>query len=138
MSAIFTLHLLRPSSVGMAVDDGRGSLDVASHQRDQDSWQRCGSSVAGGKQKIPRRGKGQCKPGQLSNGLVATGIRRIKKQNWWPVPFQEIREKVKTLLQLADTLLSSGNNIHAPAISHWADAVDLKYKDFNNRTDQLK
>ena len=51
---------------------------------------------------------------------------------------QEIREKVKALLQLADSLLSSGANVHAPAISHWADAVDLKYKDFNNRTDQLK
>ena len=51
---------------------------------------------------------------------------------------QEIRDKVKLLLQLADTLLSSGSNVHSQAISHWADAVDNKYKDFSNRIDQLK
>lgn len=51
---------------------------------------------------------------------------------------QEIRDKVKLLLQLADTLLSSGNNVHTQAISHWADNVDLKYKDFSCRIDQLK
>lgn len=51
---------------------------------------------------------------------------------------QEIRDKVKLLLQLADTLLSSGNNVHTQAISHWADNVDLKYKDFSSRIDQLK
>ncbi|KAI9551891.1 hypothetical protein GHT06_022227 [Daphnia sinensis] len=51
---------------------------------------------------------------------------------------KEIRDKVKLLLQLADTLLSSGNNVHTQAISHWADNVDLKYKDFSSRIDQLK
>jgi hypothetical protein len=54
------------------------------------------------------------------------------------VSLQEIRDKVKLLLQLADTLLSSGNNVHTQAISHWADNVDLKYKDFSSRIDQLK
>lgn len=51
---------------------------------------------------------------------------------------QEVRDKVKLLLQLADTLLSSGTNVHTQAISHWADNVDLKYKDFSSRIDQLK
>jgi hypothetical protein len=53
-------------------------------------------------------------------------------------PLQEIRDKVKLLLQLAETLLSSGNNVHTQAISHWSDNVDLKYKDFSCRIDQLK
>ena len=53
---------------------------------------------------------------------------------------KEIRDKVKLLLQLADTLLSgSGSgNVHGPAISHWADAVDTKYKESSNRIDHLK
>jgi hypothetical protein len=54
------------------------------------------------------------------------------------LPLQEIRDKVKLLLQLADTLLSSGNNVHTQAIRHWSDNVDLKYKDFSCRIDQLK
>ena len=54
------------------------------------------------------------------------------------IALQETRDKVKLLLQLADTLLSSGSNVHTQAISHWSDNVDLKYKDFSSRIEQLK
>jgi len=47
---------------------------------------------------------------------------------------KETREKVKLLLQLADTLVDKGH-AHAPSIKKWVEDVDATYKDFSTRLD---
>ncbi len=50
---------------------------------------------------------------------------------------KETREKVKLLLQLADTLVDKGH-AHAPSIKQWVEEVDATYKDFSARMDQYR
>lgn len=50
---------------------------------------------------------------------------------------KETREKVKLLLQLADTLVEKGH-AHAPSIKTWVQDVDSTYKDFSTRMDQYR
>ncbi|XP_067120464.1 LOW QUALITY PROTEIN: triple functional domain protein-like [Centruroides vittatus] len=47
---------------------------------------------------------------------------------------KETREKVRLLLQLADSLVERGH-AHAASIKKWVAAVDQKYKDFSTRMD---
>lgn len=51
--------------------------------------------------------------------------------------FQETREKVKLLIQLADSLVEKGH-AHASSIKHWVAAVDNRYKDFSARMDKYR
>ena len=50
---------------------------------------------------------------------------------------KETREKVKLLLQLADTLVEKGH-AHAPSIKTWVQDVDSTYKDFSTRMDAYR
>lgn len=51
--------------------------------------------------------------------------------------FQETREKVKLLIQLADSLVEKGH-LHAADIRGWVTAVDNRYKDFSSRMDKYR
>ena len=51
--------------------------------------------------------------------------------------FQETREKVKLLLQLADSLVEKGH-AHAASIQQWVAAVDKRYKDFSSRMEKYR
>lgn len=50
---------------------------------------------------------------------------------------QETREKVRLLLQLADSLVERGH-AHASAIKQWVASVDQSYKVFSERMDQYR
>ena len=50
---------------------------------------------------------------------------------------KETREKVKLLLQLADTLMEKGH-AHAMQIKTWVEEVDDTYKDFSTRMDKYR
>jgi hypothetical protein len=50
---------------------------------------------------------------------------------------QETRERVKLLIQLADSLVEKGH-AHASAIKHWVAAVDNRYKGFSSRMDKYR
>ena len=50
---------------------------------------------------------------------------------------QETREKVKLLLQLADSLVEKGH-AHASNIKQWVAAVDKRYKDFSSRMEKYR
>ena len=50
---------------------------------------------------------------------------------------KETRERVKLLLQLADTLVETGH-AHAPSIKTWVEEVDVTYKDFSTRMDKYR
>jgi hypothetical protein len=50
---------------------------------------------------------------------------------------KETREKVKLLLQLADTLVDKGH-AHAPSIKKWVEDVDATYKDFSTRMEHYR
>ena len=50
---------------------------------------------------------------------------------------RETREKVKLLLQLADTLVEKGH-AHAPNIKQWVEEVDETYKNFSTRMDKYR
>ncbi|XP_076313108.1 LOW QUALITY PROTEIN: triple functional domain protein-like [Tachypleus tridentatus] len=50
---------------------------------------------------------------------------------------KETREKVRLLLQLADSLVERGH-AHASAIRAWVSAVDNRYKDFSDRMDKYR
>lgn len=50
---------------------------------------------------------------------------------------QETRERVKLLIQLADSLVEKGH-LHANDIKKWVTAVDNRYKDFSNRMDSYR
>ena len=50
---------------------------------------------------------------------------------------KDTREKMKLLLQLADTLVDKGH-AHAPSIKQWVEDVDITYKDFSTRMDHYR
>ncbi len=50
---------------------------------------------------------------------------------------QETREKVKLLLQLADSLVEKGH-AHAASIKSWVASVDKRYKDFSSRMEKYR
>ena len=50
---------------------------------------------------------------------------------------QETKEKVKLLLQLADSLVEKGH-AHASSIKNWVAAVDKRYKDFSSRMEKYR
>ena len=56
----------------------------------------------------------------------------IQEHNTFKEKAKETRERVKLLLQLADTLVETGH-AHAPSIKSWVDEVDATYKDFSTR-----
>jgi triple functional domain protein len=61
----------------------------------------------------------------------------LEEHNSFKEKAKETREKVKLLLQLADTLMEKGH-AHAPSIKSWVDEVDDTYKDFSTRMDQYR
>lgn len=61
----------------------------------------------------------------------------LAEHNSFKEKAKETREKVKLLLQLADTLVEKGH-AHAPAIRTWVQDVDATYKDFSTRMDQYR
>ncbi|XP_046401247.1 triple functional domain protein [Ischnura elegans] len=50
---------------------------------------------------------------------------------------KETRERVKLLMQLADSLVEKGH-AHASGIKQWVAAVDNQYKDFSSRMDKYR
>lgn len=63
--------------------------------------------------------------------------RLLKEHNEFKGNAKETREKVRLLLQLADSLVERGH-AHASAIKCWVAAVDQGYKDFSLRMDQYR
>ncbi|KAL3213716.1 hypothetical protein MRX96_035217 [Rhipicephalus microplus] len=63
--------------------------------------------------------------------------RLLKEHNEFKGNAKETREKVRLLLQLADSLVERGH-AHASAIKCWVAAVDKGYKDFSLRMDQYR
>ncbi|XP_059088154.1 triple functional domain protein-like isoform X1 [Tigriopus californicus] len=61
----------------------------------------------------------------------------LAEHNSFKEKAKETREKVKLLLQLADTLVEKGH-AHAPSIKQWVQDVDNTYKDFSTRMDEYK
>ncbi|XP_022244114.1 triple functional domain protein-like isoform X1 [Limulus polyphemus] len=61
----------------------------------------------------------------------------LKEHNEFKGNAKETREKVRLLLQLADSLVERGH-AHANAIRAWVSAVDNRYKDFSNRMDKYR
>ena len=66
---------------------------------------------------------------------------KLKLRLIFPYSFKEkakeTREKVKLLLQLADTLMEKGH-AHAPSIKSWVEEVDDTYKHFSTRMDKYR
>ncbi|RZF34081.1 hypothetical protein LSTR_LSTR011651 [Laodelphax striatellus] len=63
--------------------------------------------------------------------------RLLREHNEFKVTAKETRERVKLLLQLADSLVEKGH-AHAAAIKQWVAAVDNRYKDFSERMDKYR
>ncbi|KFM67263.1 Triple functional domain protein, partial [Stegodyphus mimosarum] len=61
----------------------------------------------------------------------------LKEYNEFKGNAKETREKVRLLLQLADSLVERGH-AHATAIKQWVASVDQSYKDFSERMDQYR
>ncbi|XP_042899532.1 kalirin isoform X2 [Parasteatoda tepidariorum] len=61
----------------------------------------------------------------------------LKEYNEFKGNAKETREKVRLLLQLADSLVERGH-AHASAIKQWVASVDQSYKDFSERMDQYR
>ena len=61
----------------------------------------------------------------------------LEEHNSFKEKAKETREKVKLLLQLADTLMEKGH-AHAPSIKSWVEEVDETYKDFSTRMDKYR
>ena len=61
----------------------------------------------------------------------------LEEHNSFKEKAKETREKVKLLLQLADTLMEKGH-AHAPSIKSWVEEVDETYKDFSTRMDRYR
>ncbi|XP_023330642.1 triple functional domain protein isoform X4 [Eurytemora carolleeae] len=61
----------------------------------------------------------------------------LQEHNSFKEKARETREKVKLLLQLADTLVEKGH-AHAPNIKQWVEEVDETYKNFSSRMDQYR
>ncbi|XP_068142683.1 LOW QUALITY PROTEIN: triple functional domain protein [Drosophila tropicalis] len=58
----------------------------------------------------------------------------LREHNEFRSTAKETRERVKLLIQLADTLVEKGH-AHATDIKQWVASVDQRYKDFSNRMD---
>merc|ERR1719412_2358001 len=61
----------------------------------------------------------------------------LEEHNSFKEKAKETREKVKLLLQLADTLVEKGH-AHAPNIKQWVEEVDDTYKNFSTRMDKYR
>ncbi|XP_031622402.1 kalirin isoform X2 [Contarinia nasturtii] len=61
----------------------------------------------------------------------------LREHNEFKGTAKETRERVKLLIQLADSLVEKGH-AHANAIKSWVAAVDNRYKDFSNRMDSYR
>lgn len=61
----------------------------------------------------------------------------LREHNEFKGTAKETRERVKLLIQLADSLVEKGH-AHATAIKQWVAAVDNRYKDFSNRMDTYR
>jgi len=78
--------------------------------------------------------------GYLSSRTNLVGISReeteglLKEHNEFRGTAKETRERVKLLIQLADSLVEKGH-AHASSIKQWVASVDQRYKDFSNRMD---
>ncbi|KAH8365464.1 hypothetical protein KR093_001054 [Drosophila rubida] len=76
----------------------------------------------------------------LSSRTNLVGISReeteglLKEHNEFRSTAKETRERVKLLIQLADSLVEKGH-AHASSIKQWVASVDQRYKDFSNRMD---
>ncbi|XP_030386251.1 triple functional domain protein-like isoform X1 [Scaptodrosophila lebanonensis] len=76
----------------------------------------------------------------LSSRTNIVGIPReetealLKEHNEFRSTAKETRERVKLLIQLADSLVEKGH-AHASSIKQWVASVDQRFKDFSNRMD---
>ncbi|XP_013406605.1 kalirin isoform X3 [Lingula anatina] len=61
----------------------------------------------------------------------------LKEHNEFKATAKETREKVKLLLQLADSLVEKGH-AHAGSIKTWVATVDSRYKDFASRMEKYR
>lgn len=61
----------------------------------------------------------------------------LKEHNEFRGTAKETRERVKLLIQLADSLVEKGH-AHASSIKQWVASVDQRYKDFSNRMDSYR
>ncbi|XP_033628960.1 kalirin-like [Asterias rubens] len=61
----------------------------------------------------------------------------LKEHNEFKGTAKETREKVKLLLQLANSLVEKGH-LHASSIKSWVSAVDNRYRDFSLRMDKYR
>lgn len=61
----------------------------------------------------------------------------LREHNEFKGTAKETRERVKLLIQLADSLVEKGH-AHASAIKQWVAAVDNRYKDFSSRMDHYR
>ena len=86
-------------------------------------------------------------PSNLSHGLTPSNFQvgntdeetqqLLLEHNSFKEKARETREKVKLLLQLADTLVEKGH-AHAPNIKLWVEEVDETYKNFSTRMDKYR
>lgn len=63
--------------------------------------------------------------------------RLLNEHNEFKSVAKETRERVKLLIQLADSIVEKGHT-HASTIRHWVQAVDKGYKDFSVRMDKYR
>ncbi|XP_037034473.1 kalirin isoform X5 [Bradysia coprophila] len=61
----------------------------------------------------------------------------LREHNEFKKTAKEIRERVKLLIQLADSLVQKGH-AHTTAIKQWEATVDNRYKEFSNRMDAYR
>lgn len=61
----------------------------------------------------------------------------LREHNEFKGTAKETRERVKLLIQLADSLVEKGH-AHANSIKQWVAAVDNRYKDFSSRMDKYR
>ncbi|XP_045464356.1 kalirin isoform X2 [Harmonia axyridis] len=61
----------------------------------------------------------------------------LREHNEFKSTAKETKERVKLLIQLADSLVEKGH-AHASSIKQWVAAVDNRYKDFSSRMEQYR
>lgn len=61
----------------------------------------------------------------------------LNEHNEFKLTVRENREKVKLLIQLAESIVEKGHT-HAAVIQQWVTAVDKTYKNFNVRMDKYR
>lgn len=72
----------------------------------------------------------------LGNNLEETES-LLREHNEFKSTAKETKERVKLLIQLADSLVEKGH-AHASSIKQWVAAVDNRYKDFSSRMEQYR